>query len=130
MIDLGREFGSLFHSDLSAAGAAVVCARWAQWATISVAHYGIGITIGSIVLLRERSVAWFWAFLAAIAVKEVAFDIPNSGYAPIVMADSVWDLICYCIGFFALWVMLMHGRDGKSDATSLASVSTNLFDER
>lgn len=123
MINFGQEFGSLFHSDLSGAGAAVVCSRWTQWATVSVAHYGIGISIGSFVLLRDRSVAWFWAFLAIIAVKEVAFDIPNSGYAAIVVADSLWDLICYCVGFFALWVMMM-----VDPASSKAS--TNQCDER
>lgn len=128
MSSLAQDFGSLLHSDLSSAGAAVVCGRWAQWVTVSVAHFGIGITIGSVILLRDRSIAWFWAFLVMIIVKEIAFDIPNSGYAAIVVVDSVWDLICYSIGFFALWTMMMTGRDGRGSPS--AAVPSNQCDER
>ncbi len=102
-----QEFNSLLHSNLSCAGTEVVTGRWMLWLGASIAHYGIGITMGTEVLLRGRSVLWFWGFLALIALKEVAFDIPNSGYSVIVAVDSAWDLVCYTVGFFVLWTRLM-----------------------
>ncbi len=107
---LTQELGSLLHSNLSCAGQEVVTGRWMMWLGASIAHYGIGITIGSVILLRGYPVAWFWAFLAVITGKELAFDIPNSGFSTLVVADSVWDLLCYVIGFFVLWSLMMFKK--------------------
>lgn len=114
MSGIGQEFGALLHSDLSCAGAEAVSGALGWWLTVSLAHFGIGVAVSSFVLFRRLSVGWLWAGTAGILLKEIAGDIPNSGFQAIVILDSLWDLACYLVGFFVLWGLMMSGGEGEA----------------
>ncbi|WP_300067793.1 hypothetical protein [uncultured Ruegeria sp.] len=109
---VGREFTALFHSDLSCAGAEAASGAVTWWLTVSLAHFGIGIAVSSFVLFRGLSHGWLWLGIVGILLKEVAGDIPNSGFQAIVIMDSLWDLACYLIGFFVLWGLMISEKGG------------------
>lgn len=112
MTGLRQEFAALVNSDLSCAGAEAVSGAVTWWMTVSLAHFGIGIAVSSFVLFRGLSHGWLWLGIVAILLKEVAGDIPNSGFQAIVILDSLWDLACYLIGFFVLWGLMMSEKGG------------------
>lgn len=115
MISLETEFNSLLHSDLSCAGTEAAAGVLVWFATISLAHVGLGLGISAFVLLRGLSVRWLWGGLGLIVAKELAFDIPNGGFALLVIADSFWDLACYLIGFFTLWGLMLNTEGQGGD---------------
>ena len=113
-MSLRDEFNSLFHSDLSCAGAESLQALWTGVATVSLAHLAIGMIVSVVVLYRGYSHRWLWAGFAAILLKEVAGDIPNSGFSLLVILDSGWDLGCYFVGFCVQWWAMMAGAEGEA----------------
>jgi hypothetical protein len=113
-VSFRQEFNSLLHSDLTCAGAEGVQQLWTGWLTVSVAHFGIGMAVSAVVLLRGYSVRWLWAGMVGIVLKEVSGDLPTAAFAWPVILDSLWDLACYLGGFFVLWGLMMSE---EGDAT-------------
>lgn len=110
---IASEFNSLLHSDLTAAGAEVMTGQVVWIATVSLAHFGIGMLMSAVVLFRDLSVGWLWAGMAAIVLKEVAGDLTNAGFSLIVILDSIWDLFCYLVGFFVQWGLVLSLGEGE-----------------
>jgi hypothetical protein len=110
-MNISQEFNALVQSDLSCAGAEAAAGVVTWFATVSLAHFGIGIAVSAFVLFRGYSVAWLWAGMAGILMKEVAGDIPNSGFSALVIVDSVWDLLCYLVGFFVQWGLMASDEE-------------------
>ena len=111
-MDFAADFGSLFHSSLSCAGADIVTSRFMYFWADSFAHVGLASIISAFVLLRDWSIAWLWAGFVLIVVKELAADLPNAGWTLAVWLDSLWDLLCWFGGFFALWWALAAPKGG------------------
>ncbi|MBO9453245.1 hypothetical protein J7426_23490 [Tropicibacter sp. R16_0] len=110
---MATEFNSLLHSDLTAAGAEAVTGHFVWIATVSLAHFGIGMLLSAVVLFRDLSVGWLWAGMAAIVLKEVAGDLTNAGFSAFVILDSLWDLFCYLAGFFVQWGLVLSVVEGR-----------------
>lgn len=100
---MGADFASLLHSSLSCAGTETVTSVTMRFVADTLAHIGIAGIVTSFILLRGWRVGWFWLALALIISKELLFDLPNSGWAPLVLFDSVWDVLSWWVGFFAQW---------------------------
>ncbi len=111
-MDLASDFGTLFHSSLSCAGDDIVTSRFMYFWADTFAHVGLATIISAFVLLRDWSLAWLWFGFALIVFKELAADLPNSGWSVVVLLDSIWDLASWFVGFFALWWALAAPKDG------------------
>jgi hypothetical protein len=105
--------GDLIKSDLTSAGCETLIGTITGWLTVSLAHFGIGVIVGAMLIFGGLQVRWFWIFMALILVKEVAGDLPLAGWALLIVADSIWDLLCYAVGFFTLWGLAMND-DGRA----------------
>jgi hypothetical protein len=70
-------------------------ALWYRWATVTCTHVLVGIGLS---LLSRR---WALAALGALLVKELWADLPGSGWASLVMADSLADMAAYLAGLMA-----------------------------
>lgn len=101
------QFGTLLHSGLAQAGCEAVRDVTLYWLADSLAHVGIAGIVSSLVILRDWAVAWLWAGLALIVVKELAFDLPNAGWSGLVWLDSGWDVTCWLTGFLLQWWAIM-----------------------
>lgn len=107
---MGQEFGSLLHSSLSCAGQEVVTGQLMRFAADTLAHCALGFVAAVLVLLRDWDVRWAQGALGLVVVKELAFDMPNGGWSPLVMLDSAWDVASYLVAFLYLWWALMAER--------------------
>ena len=104
------ELDTLLHSSLSCAGVDVIRSNWVGFISDTLAHIGIVSPLTLVVVLREWPVWLFWICAALIVGKEFAFDMPNGGWAPLVIFDSVWDFATWFLGFFVTWGVLMAER--------------------
>ena len=113
MTALSGDFASLLHSSLSCGGADVVQSKVQHFLADSFAHVGIASLVTVLVVVRGWSFRWFWVGLALILIKEFAFDMPNADWAGIVIADSIWDVSNWWLGFFIMWFALMKPVEGR-----------------
>lgn len=108
-------FDAFLHSSLSCAGADVISSSIQRFAADTVAHIGIAGILTAFILYRGWPIGLFWAGLAAIVAKEIAFDLPNAGFAPIVLFDSAWDVTSWFLGFFAHWWLFLNASVSNPD---------------
>ncbi|MDF3413266.1 hypothetical protein HKX54_02265 [Sulfitobacter sp. M57] len=110
------EFETLLHSSLSTAGADVIRGQYIGFVSDTLAHIGIISPLTVWIVLRDWPLWLFWVGAALILFKEFYFDMPNGGYAPLVIFDSIWDFATWFFGFFVTWCALMDNVGRRHDA--------------
>lgn len=105
-----NDITAFLHSSLSCAGADVISTKVQGFLADTAAHVGLASMVTVFVVLRGWPLAVFWAGAALIVFKELAFDLPNAGWAGLVVFDSAFDLLSWFVGFFATWAALARGR--------------------
>lgn len=106
---LSNEMMAFVTSDVSDAACGMLVGRVQGFLSNSLAHFAIGTVLAVLHFNLRVSLRFIAAVVGLVVIKEIFFDIPGSGFAPVVVVDSLWDLLCYWLGAVLVWWAIMGG---------------------